>query len=149
MDELDPNNMYSFKIDEGVHKGKVLQGEMNVGIGASMNHCCEGNCEALLIKGTSESKDYDTMVIRTKRKIKPNEELTYKYCDKVEVDAFFDEGNCLCEECGGQHWTENALEIPAPAGTQHISGYVVHVEMTEEEKQKHTCTDPRKFIWKK
>lgn len=147
VDKLDPNSDYSFIIDAGLYAGKVLQGKMNEGIAASINHSCKANCEALLIKGTSESKEPDTIVIRTIRKIEPNEELTLNYCDKDEVGAFFNGGMCLCEECGGQNWTENALKFPAPAGTQHSSLYIVNVEMTEEEQQKHSCTNACRFIW--
>ncbi|GFH56710.1 hypothetical protein CTEN210_13186 [Chaetoceros tenuissimus] len=147
VDKLDPNNKYSFQIDEGVHKGKVLEGKMNEGIAASINHCCEANCEAVLVKGTSESKDYDAVAIIAKRDIKAKEEVTIKYGNKDEVQAFFDGGDCLCEACGGKNWRENAVKVSAPAETNHSSLYIVEVEMTNEEKEKYACNNVRGFIW--
>lgn len=147
VDALDPNNKYSFQIDEGAHKGKVLEGNMNEGIAASINHCCNANCEAVLVKGTSESKDYDAVAIIAKRDIKAKEEVTIKYGNKDEVQAFFDGGDCLCEACGGKNWRENAVKVPAPAETNHSSLYIVEVEMTNEEKEKYACNNVRGFIW--
>lgn len=147
VDKLDPKNKYSFQIDEGVHKGKVLEGQMNEGIAASINHCCKANCEAVLVKGTSESKDYDAVAIIANRDINAKEEVTIEYCDKDDVQAFLDGEDCLCEACGGQNWRENAVKVPAPAETNHSSVYIVDVEMTKEEKEKYACNNVRRFIW--
>ena len=49
-----------------------------------INHACQPNCDAFLIESPSRDPAKDRIVIESRRKISPGEELTYDYC--IETD---------------------------------------------------------------
>ena len=73
-----------------VNSRLTIDGTERANLARYLNHSCRPNCEAL--------QDGKRIVIHAKRKISPEEELTYNY-GKEYFDEFIRPYGCRCEKC--------------------------------------------------
>lgn len=86
--ELDDRraNKYLFEVDERW----TIDGRARSNIARYINHACEPNTEAELIRGR--------MMFRAVKAIKPGDEITVDYGEEY-IDLYFDKTGCLCATC--------------------------------------------------
>jgi SET domain-containing protein len=76
----------------GLGKNKNIAGAHRKNIARYINHSCRPNCEAI--------QTGQRVFIRSRKKIKPGEELTYDYGTEY-FDGHIGANNCRCVKCAG------------------------------------------------
>lgn len=79
-------NKYLFEID----RRWTIDGSTRKNLARYVNHACEPNTEAVLIRGR--------MMFRAEKDIAPGDEITLDYGEEY-IDLYFGKTGCLCASC--------------------------------------------------
>ncbi|KAL3931858.1 MAG: hypothetical protein SGBAC_011113 [Bacillariaceae sp.] len=89
---------YQFRVDDQL----VIDATMKGGHGRYINHSCNPNCIAKIIKGESPNEHLKRVIIIAQRDIEAMEELSYDYQFPLELDLKARIAcNCTSEQCRG------------------------------------------------